>query len=97
MDLLFKLKPPTPEEATETVWRWIDLSFSEPVDRGDSTVGYVPTQIIAELFKTSGFDGVKYRSLFNGGSNLALFNLDSAEQVGEGKVVQVTGTDLVFR
>ena len=53
---------PEPEEVPKIVWRWIDLAFSEPVDREDSTVDYVPTQIIAELFKTNGFGGVKYRS-----------------------------------
>ena len=96
-DMLFKLKPPSPEETTEIVWRWIDLAFSEPVDRDDSVAGYVPTQIIAELFKVNGFDGIEYRSVFNGGKNLALFDLSSAEQVGEGKVVQVTKIDLDFQ
>ena len=97
LDMLYKLTPQEPEEATRVVWRWIDLAFSEPVDRDDSTAGYVPTQIIAELFKTNRFGGIKYRSLFNGGNNLALFDIDSAQQVGEGKVVQVTKTDLDFQ
>jgi hypothetical protein len=97
LDMLWKLRPPEPEEVPKIVWRWIDLAFSEPVDREDSTVDYVPTQIIAELFKTNGFGGVKYRSVFNGGKNLALFDVDSARQVGEGKVVQVTELDLDFQ
>jgi hypothetical protein len=96
LDMLFKPKPPAPEEVLEIVWRWIDLSFSEPVDRDDSVAGYAPTQVIAELFKTNEFDGIKYRSLFNGGNNLALFDLDSAQQVGEGKVVQVTKMNMDF-
>jgi sarcosine oxidase delta subunit len=97
VDMLFRLKPPSPEETTEIVWRWIDLAFSQPVDRDDSTADYVPTQIIAELFKTNGFDGIKYKSVFNGGKNLALFDLGSAEQIGEGKVVQVTKIELDFQ
>ncbi len=96
-DMLFKVRPPSPEETTEIVWRWIDLAFSQPVDRDDSTADYVPTQIIAELFKTNGFDGMKYKSVFNGGKNLALFDLGSAEQVSEGKVVQITKVDLDFK
>jgi hypothetical protein len=96
-DMLYKLKPPPSEEVTQVVWRWIDLAFSEPVDRDDSNAAYIPTQVIAELFKTSGYDGIKYRSVFNGGTNLALFNIDSAEQIGEGRVVQVTKIDLDFR
>lgn len=90
LDLLWKLKPPKPEEVIDCVWRWIDLAFSESADRDDSTAEYVPTQIIAELFKTNGSDGVKYKSLFNGGDNVALFDVNSATQVDEGKVVQIT-------
>ncbi len=97
LDMLFKFTQPKPKEVPEIVWRWIDLAFSEPVDHDDSTAGYVPTQIIAELFKTNEFDGIKYRSVFDGGQNLALFDIDSAQQVGEGKVVQVTKIDLDFR
>jgi hypothetical protein len=97
LDMLYKVKPPPLEEVPQIVWRWIDLAFSEPVDRDDSTLDYVPTQIIAELFKKNGFDGIKYRSVFNSGSNLALFDLDSAQQVDEGKVVQVTRIDLDYQ
>jgi len=97
LDLLWKLKPPKPEEVMDIVWRWIDLAFCEPADRDDSTAEYVPTQIIAELFKTNGLDGIKYKSLFNGGDNVALFDVDSAAQVNEGRVVQVTQIDLDFK
>ena len=101
LDMLWKLTPPKPEEIPQIVWRWIDLAFSEPVDREeeDSTVDYAPTQIVAELFKSNGFDGVKYRSVFNGGKNIALFDIHSARQVaeGNGKVVQVTKLDLGFQ
>ena len=97
LDKLFKLKQPTPEEAIETIWHWIDKEFSEPVDRNDNTADYVPTQIIAELFKTNGFDGIKYKSLFNNGVNLALFDINSAEQVDKGKVIQVTKVDVDFK
>jgi len=97
LDMLWKLTSPESEEVPKIVWRWIDLAFSKPVDRDDSTADYIPTQIIAELFKTNGFSGIKYRSVFNGGSNLALFDIDSAQQVGEGKVVQVTKLDLDFQ
>jgi hypothetical protein len=45
----------------------------------------VPTQIIAELFKSKGFDGIWYKSLLsNDGCNLALFNLDDAEVISCG-------------
>jgi len=94
LDKLWKFKEPGPEEATKVVWRWIDMSFSEPIERNDNTADYVPTQIIAELFKTNGFDGIKYKSLFNNGCNLALYDINSATQIGDGKVLQVTKIDV---
>ena len=42
---------------------------------------YVPTQIIAELFKVSGFDGIAYRSSLGHGHNIALFDLDAAKLI----------------
>lgn len=98
LDMLYKLKLPEPEEATRTVWRWIDMAFSKPVDRDDSTAHYVPTQIIAELFKTNGFDGIRYKSLFSGGKNLALYDIHSAKQNDESaKVIQITRMELDFK
>jgi len=97
LDKLWKLKHPTPGEAIKTIWRWIDKEFSEPVDRNDNSADYVPTQIIAELFKTNGFDGIKYRSLFDNGKNLALFDTNSAKQIDDGKVLQVTKCDVDFK
>lgn len=95
LDKLWKLEQPTPEETMKTIWRWVDKDFSEPVDHNDNTAGYVTTQIIAELFKTNGFDGIKYKSLFNNGKNLALFDINAAKQIDDGKVFQVTKVDVV--
>jgi len=97
LDKLWKLKQPTTEEAIKIIWQWIDLAFLEPVERNDKIADYVPTQIIAELFKTNGFDGVKYKSLFNNGMNLALFDINSAKQIDDGKVFQVTKVDVDFK
>ena len=97
-DLLWKLKTPEPEEATRTVWRWIDMAFSKPVDRDDSTADYVPTQIIAELFRKNCFDGIMYNSLFNGGKNIALYDICSAKQKdGSEKVIRITKMDLDYK
>ena len=102
MDKLWKLRPPTPEDAIKTIWRWIDKAFSEPVEDDDKITDYVPTQIIAELFKANDFDGIKcdgiqYQSLFNGGKNLALYDIGSAEQIDDRKVIQVTKIDVDFK
>ena len=97
LDKLWKLKPPPLDEALKTIWRWIDKEFSEPVERNDKISEYAPTQIIAELFKANGFDGIKYKSLFNNGINLALFDINSANQIDEGRVIQVTKVDVDFK
>jgi len=68
-----------PEERENKVWDDIDEAFSTPVTPNDMVADYVPTQILAELFKTNGYDGVAYQSSLGDGHNLALFDLDCAE------------------
>jgi hypothetical protein len=97
LDKLFKLRLLEPDEAIRTVWRWIDKGFSGPVDRDGNNLDYVPTQVIAEFFKTNGFDGIKYSSLFNGGVNFALFDINSANQIDEGRVFQITNTNISYK
>jgi RES domain len=74
------LDEPDPAERTAAVWAHIDRAFSEPMTRSDDVADYVPTQIIAELFKREGFDGIGYKSNFGeNGYNLAIFDLDAAK------------------
>jgi hypothetical protein len=75
------LKEPSAEEREESVWTHIDRAFARPVSPSDDIADYVPTQIIAELFKANNFDGVAYRSSLGDGHNVALFGLDMAELV----------------
>jgi RES domain len=71
---------PPPAERERSVWTDIDLGFAEPVDRSDDVADYAPTQIIAELFKRKGYDGIKYRSaLSDTAHNVALFDIMAAE------------------
>lgn len=77
----FYLKEPSAEKREESVWADIDRAFARPVSPSDDIADYVPTQIIAELFKANNFDGVAYRSSLGGGHNVALFDLDMAELV----------------
>jgi RES domain-containing protein len=72
----------TPPEYWDTaVWCDIDAAFSRPVVRTDEDPDYVPTQIIAEQFKVSGFDGVAYRSALGTGHNIVLFDVDAAHLI----------------
>ncbi len=82
LDILSCLDDPSPTDIESFVWTQVDKAFSRPVNNSDDTAEYIPTQVISEFFKTRGFDGVAYRSLFGDkGYNLALFDLDAAELV----------------
>jgi hypothetical protein len=75
----FFWKEPPPRSRERAVWIDIDRAFSKPVTRADDTPDYVSTQIIAEMFRAEGFDGIVYKSAFGeDGYNLALFDLDAA-------------------
>ena len=54
----------TAEETEKAVWSNIDKAFAAPTARDDDVAEYVPTQIIAELFRHEGYDGLAYRSSF---------------------------------
>ena len=77
---VYYFKEPDDCEKEKAVWTQIDQAFSKPTTPGDDTADYVPTQLIAELFKTEGYDGIAYRSAFgDDGHNIALFDLADAE------------------
>ncbi len=77
----FRGSEPPPEKRDEVVWYRIGSAFSEPINPTDTSADYAPTQIIAEMFKSEGLDGLAYRSGFAGGYNVALFDIESARQV----------------
>ncbi len=72
---------PSDEEKEKSVWAYIDKAFSEPVVQNNNRADYVPTQIIAELFKKNRFDGVAYKSLLSDGYNVVLFHPEVAEML----------------
>lgn len=86
---------PEPEEREKAVWSDINIAFSKPVSLTDQVVDYVPTQVIAELFKAEGADGILYRSALGKGLNVALFDLDAANQVN-GFLFRVKGLKFEF-
>ena len=49
---------------------------------GDASTAYVPTQLLAELFKDQGYDGIAYKSVFGSDCyNIALFDLADADLI----------------
>lgn len=78
------LDEPEPEARTNAVWTHIDRAFAEPMTRSDDSADYAPTQILAELFKRAGLNGVIYRSNFGEGFNIALFDPNDADLINCG-------------
>ena len=73
---------PAAEERDQVVWGHMARAFGEPATRDDDIAEYAPTQIIAEIFRAEGYDGVAYRSAFGTDRfNIALFDLDAAKLV----------------
>ncbi|MBZ5727326.1 MAG: RES family NAD+ phosphorylase [Acidobacteriia bacterium] len=89
-------KEPEGEERTRAVWRDIDRAFSEPVTASDDRAGYAATQLIAELFRKNGFDGIAYRSACGRGHNIALFDLHAADVTAAPQLMEVTDLCLEY-
>jgi len=71
--------PPTLQEDIDcAVWSMINSSFTKPTVNVDHRSDYVPTQILTELFKSEGYDGVCFKSGVGAGFNYILFRLDDA-------------------
>jgi len=71
--------PLTAEDKAKAVWIDIDNAFSEPVTSSDDRADYAPTQVLAELFRSAGYDAIGYKSHFGDdgdrrGYNLAIFD-----------------------
>lgn len=52
---------PSNAEMDSLLWEHINDAFAEPVTRTDDLADYAPTQIIGELFKCAGYDGIRYK------------------------------------
>lgn len=76
--ILFGASPPDAAAREEAVWGEIAYAFSEPVTLSDVKADYAPTQVLAEIFRKLGCDGVCYKSLLGEGRSFALFDLDCA-------------------
>ena len=83
--LLNKTQQEIPAEKREQIaWGEIGHAFSRPVTPDEPVTEYVPTQILAEAFRSHGFDGIVYRSLLGAGLNVALFDCAAAELINCG-------------
>mgnify|MGYP001139949737 CR=1 FL=1 len=67
----------------ESLWGELNKAFSLPVFQSDTTADYVVTQVVSELVKSNGFDGIAYNSGYSKenreGCNIVLFNRDTVD------------------
>lgn len=76
------IEAPSLDEIERIIWAHIDHAFARPVTRSDNTAEYATTQVLAEVFRSEGYDGILYQSAFSAeGHNIALFDLNCAHQI----------------
>jgi hypothetical protein len=82
---LFNEEPVDAAKKEKAVWIDIDNAFSRPITLSDDAADYVPTQILAELFRDAGYDAIVYKSQFGEkGFNIVIFNPDDADAINCG-------------
>ena len=74
--IIFFMKEPAPLEREKAVWKNVNNAFSWPVVLGENPTAYVPTQVMSEMFKAAGYDGVAYKSALGDGHNIVLFDIE---------------------
>jgi hypothetical protein len=75
------LKEPSALDRESAVWSHIDRAFSAPVTLDESSADYAPTQVLSELFRHHGYDGLIYKSLLGEGFNIVLFDMTTADMI----------------
>lgn len=70
---------PDKDKREKDVWWFVNQAFVEPVTRADDSADYAPTQILAEVFRKEGFDGIRYGSKLGNGMSVAVFDVSAAE------------------
>jgi hypothetical protein len=93
--VMFVRKDAAPQQREEAVWGSIDSAFAAPTSLSDDGSEYVPTQVLGEALRDSGYDGIGYRSSYGPGHNVVLFDVDLAEQVNA-LLVRVKDISFVF-
>lgn len=93
-ELIFN-SPITQDEITNAIWSMINDAFSKPVTNEDHGSEYVPTQILAEYFKSKKYDGIRFKSSVGEGYNILLFNPADANMT-DNAVMEATSISYQF-
>lgn len=74
--------PWEPAEYEGVIWGDIGEALSRPVNPEETSLDYVPTQIIAERLRHAGAEGVAYKSLLSeAGVNFVIFDISDANPI----------------
>jgi len=92
----FFFKEPDEEKRIEAVWTDMDNAFSIPTSDTDFNSDYVLTQILAELIKSLGYDGIKYKSSLASGHSITLFDIKLAN-ISECDIYEVKKVEFGFQ
>lgn len=70
-------------EGVETIQLLSKLvtDLSKPVAPENSEIDYLPTQFLAELIKSEGYDGFIFKSALGHGDNIVIFNEENVERI----------------
>lgn len=79
----------------EHVWGTINDAFATPVSPTDDLADYAPTQYLAELFRSEGYDGLQFKSTVGAGFNIVLFRHESVSLEGS-RVFKATSVQYKF-
>ncbi|MCT4565624.1 MAG: RES family NAD+ phosphorylase [Maledivibacter sp.] len=84
-------------DSSEDLWGEINNAFSFPILSTDNSADYSITQVIAEIIKNEGYDGLLYNSYFtkntSRGKNIVLFDKDKVK-ICYGHVVEIKKLDI---
>ncbi|MBI3448615.1 MAG: RES family NAD+ phosphorylase [Acidobacteria bacterium] len=58
-------------------FRRLAADKARPVLRDEDRREYIPTQLLADMVRSSGYDGIVYPSAMGPGHNIVLFDLDA--------------------
>jgi hypothetical protein len=81
VDCSSETEPPISENPEAWAWWYINRAFSEPVTDSDDVADYAPTQVLAEAFRSAGYEGIIYGSKLGSGSTVAVFDMTAARLV----------------
>jgi hypothetical protein len=85
------------EDSNENLLGEINKAFTTPVRNTDDTSDYVLTQVIAELIKSEGYDGIVYNSFFTDkGKNIVIFDREKVD-IKNGLVYEITRIDIDYK